>query len=99
MNIQTTNPPAPVTRPELIPPLRDGDRLTRAEFQETRYNAMLHIKKAELLEGVVYMPPSPISDDHGSPHFGLIGWLAALSLCNSGRRRFGQWYGPLVTRQ
>jgi Putative restriction endonuclease len=74
MKIETTDLPAPVLPPEPIPPLRDGDRLTRAEF-ERRYHAMPHIKKAELLEGVVYMPPSPISDDHGGPHFDVIGWL------------------------
>ena len=59
--------------PEPIPPLRDGDRLTRAEF-ERRYHAMPHINKAELLEGVVYTP-SPVSSRHSSPHFRLIAWL------------------------
>jgi hypothetical protein len=38
-----------------IPPLENGDRLTRREF-ERRYNAMPDVKKAELIEGVVYMP-------------------------------------------
>ena len=38
-----------------IPPLEHGDRLTRYEF-ERRYNAMPNLKKAELIEGVVYMP-------------------------------------------
>jgi hypothetical protein len=36
-----------------LPPLENGDRLTRPEF-ERRYQAMPHIKKAELIEGVVY---------------------------------------------
>ena len=37
---------------------------------------MPHLKKAELIEGVVYMP-SPVNDvDHGHPHFNVIGWLA-----------------------
>ena len=54
-----------------IPPLQAGDRLTRAEF-ERRYQAMPHIHKAELIEGVVYMP-SPVSNEgHSSPHFDLI---------------------------
>jgi Uma2 family endonuclease len=57
-----------------IPPLENGDRLTRAEF-ERRYEAMPHLKKAELIEGVVYVP-SPVSlEDHGEPHFDLITWL------------------------
>jgi Uma2 family endonuclease len=56
-----------------IPPLENGDRLTRAEF-ERRYAAMPHVKKAELIEGVVYMP-SPVSNLHAQPHFDLITWL------------------------
>jgi hypothetical protein len=38
-----------------IPPLESGDRLNRYEF-ERRYNAMPHLRKAELIEGVVYVP-------------------------------------------
>jgi len=54
-----------------IPPLQAGDRLTRGEF-ERRYRAMPHVHKAELVEGVVYMP-SPVSNEgHSSPHFDLI---------------------------
>ncbi len=56
-----------------VPPLRDGDRLTRAEF-ERRWDAMPEVKKAELIDGVVYMPPA-LSRDHGTPHFDLITWL------------------------
>ncbi|NJL09810.1 MAG: hypothetical protein HC908_05295 [Calothrix sp. SM1_7_51] len=36
------------------PLLENGDRLNRVEF-ERRYAAAPHIKKAELIEGVVYM--------------------------------------------
>ena len=36
-----------------LPPLETGDRLTRSEF-ERRYHAMPNVKKAELIEGVVY---------------------------------------------
>lgn len=35
-----------------IPPLEDRDLLTRVEF-ERRYAAMPHLKKAELIEGIV----------------------------------------------
>jgi hypothetical protein len=50
------------TRPaEAVPPLQAGDRLTRAEF-ERRYRAMPDVRKAELIEGVVYMP-SPVSNE------------------------------------
>ena len=38
-----------------IPPLENGDRLNRYEF-ERRYNAMLYLRKAELIEGIVYLP-------------------------------------------
>jgi Uma2 family endonuclease len=57
-----------------IPPLEPGDRLTRDEF-ERRYEAMPHLKKAELIEGVVYMPSPVRVYRHGQPHFDLITWL------------------------
>jgi len=54
-----------------VPPLRDGEHLSREEF-ERRYDAMPDLKKAELIEGVVYMP-SPVRQElHGGPHFDLI---------------------------
>ena len=57
-----------------LPPLENGDHLTRAEF-EYRYEAMPHLKKAELIEGVVYVP-SPVRHRwHGHPHGHLITWL------------------------
>src|SRR5712692_7690362 len=57
-----------------VPPLESGDRLTRAEF-ERRYDAMPELKKAELIEGVVYVG-SPVSfENHASPHFDVITWL------------------------
>lgn len=59
--------------PDRVPELRAGDRLTRPEF-ERRYEAMPHVKKAELIEGVVYMP-SPVSQEHCGPHFHIITWL------------------------
>jgi len=57
------------------PPLENGDRLTRAEF-ERRYKAMPHIKKAELIEGVVYVPSPVHFESHSEPHAYIIGWLA-----------------------
>ncbi|MEB3214249.1 MAG: Uma2 family endonuclease, partial [Leptolyngbyaceae bacterium] len=47
-----------------IPPLENGDRLSRNEF-EHRYNAMPHLKKAELIEGVVYMAAALRFQNHG----------------------------------
>jgi Uma2 family endonuclease len=68
----TTNPA--ITH-DTRPPLNPGDRLTRAEF-ERRYHAYPEIKKAELIEGVVYMPSPVRYKNHGQPHFRLIGWLS-----------------------
>ena len=60
--------PAPQTQPAPPLPLENGDRLARPEF-ERRYHAMPHVNKAELIEGIVYMP-SPVShEQHGRPHF------------------------------
>ena len=54
-----------------VPPLQDGDRLTRAEF-ERRYDAMPELKKAELIEGVVHMGSPVSANNHAEPHFDLI---------------------------
>lgn len=58
---------------EWVPELQNGDRLTREEF-ERRYEAMPWLKKAELVEGVVYMG-SPVSRDHAKSHIILATWL------------------------
>jgi len=57
----------------LIPPLQTGDHLTLVEF-ERRYSAQPHLKKAELIEGVVYVP-SPVSLEHSHRHANVIIWL------------------------
>lgn len=57
-----------------VPPLRAGDRLTSEEF-ERRYLAMPDVEKAELVEGVVYMPSPVSAEDHGEPHFDFITWM------------------------
>ena len=69
--------------PPLIPPLEPGDRLTREEF-ERRYDAMPNLKKAELIEGVVYMPSPVRLRRHGRPHFRLIAWLGAYEAATPG---------------
>lgn len=66
-----------------IPPLQPGDHLSVAEFLR-RYQAMPEVKKAELIDGVVYLP-SPVSHKgHGGPHFDLIGWLGFFCAYTSG---------------
>jgi Uma2 family endonuclease len=59
-----------------IPPLENGDRLTRAEF-ERRYLAMPHLEKAELIEGVVHIPSPVRQRDQGRQHSHLNFWLCA----------------------
>jgi Uma2 family endonuclease len=58
----------------VIPPLENGDRLSRSEF-ERRYTAMPQVKKAELIEGVVYMASPLRIKSHGEPHGDLATWL------------------------
>ncbi len=57
-----------------IPPLENGDRLTRAEF-ERRYAAMPAGCRAQLIEGIVYMAIALRFRSHGQPHSQLHGWL------------------------
>ncbi|WP_254507573.1 Uma2 family endonuclease [Anatilimnocola floriformis] len=71
--MSTVNPPrGPI--PFAVPPLENGDRLTRDEF-ERRYRAMPNLKKAELIEGVVYMPATVRYSNHGRPHSYLTHWI------------------------
>ncbi|MGA9380248.1 MAG: Uma2 family endonuclease [Phormidium sp.] len=63
-----------VRNSQQLPPLSNGDRLTRPEF-ERRYHAMSEIKKAELIEGVVYMASPLRFKPHAEPHGRLITWL------------------------
>jgi len=59
---------------EGIPPLEPGDRLTRAEF-ERRWEAMPNLKRAELIEGVVYMAAAVRHRQHGQPNRWVSGLL------------------------
>ena len=67
----------------VIPRLENGDRLTRAEF-ERRYDAMPELKKAELVEGEVYMPSPVRHGRHSHPHTRLVAWLANYETDTSG---------------
>ena len=70
----TTNSP---TERVAAPPevaLVSGDRLSREEF-ERRYERMPHLKKAELVEGIVYMPSPLRAKKHGRPQNDLGTWL------------------------
>jgi Uma2 family endonuclease len=54
--------------------LENGDRLAAPEFMR-RYQAMPELKKAELIEGVVYMGSPVRMDTHGEPDALVQTWL------------------------
>jgi Uma2 family endonuclease len=67
-----------------IPPLENGDRLSRDEF-ERRYGAMPHVRKAELIEGIVFMPAAALRFySHGRPHSDLNVWLGTYRIFTPG---------------
>jgi Uma2 family endonuclease len=66
-----------------IPPLENGDRLSRAEF-ERRYAAMPEHCKAELIQGIVYMSAALRFRSHGKPHSQLNAWLATYQIFTPG---------------
>jgi Uma2 family endonuclease len=85
--IQATRPrtrfaQSPSERPE-APPLNSGDRLSRAEFRR-RYEAHPEIKKAELIEGRVYVPSPVRHRPHGRPHRDLVTWLGVYNASTPG---------------
>lgn len=79
-----TAPVLPASPPRL-PPLENGDHLTRHEF-ERRYEAMPDVKKAELIEGVVFMPSPVPAAQHGNPHADLITWMGVYRMGTPGVR-------------
>jgi len=66
-----------------LPPLESGDHLTRDEF-ERRYHAMPDLKKAELIEGVVYVASPLRFKLHARPHGHLITWLGGYEASSPG---------------
>jgi Putative restriction endonuclease len=77
VSIPRAKPSSPAEQPERRDaslPLKDGDRLTRDEF-ERRYDAMPNLSKAELIDGVVHVPSPVRQRHHSAPHFNLIGCL------------------------
>ncbi|MFW6114647.1 MAG: Uma2 family endonuclease [bacterium] len=68
-----------------VPELEPGDRLTRVEF-ERRYHTMPDLKKAELIEGIVYMPSPTRFRRHGEPNRHLSAWLGVYQGATPGVR-------------
>src|SRR6266481_3392264 len=69
------------------PVLEAGDRLSRDEF-ERRYERLPHLKKAELIEGTVYMPSPLRASAHAEPHSQISWWLVSYHLETPGARVF-----------
>lgn len=77
--VQTASQPRQPIRPHRAQsagplPFNSGDHLSRAEF-ERRYEAHPETKKAELVEGVVYVSTAIRFKQHGKPHFLMITWM------------------------
>ncbi|WP_293072202.1 Uma2 family endonuclease [Moorena sp. SIO4A5] len=66
-----------------LPILENGDRLSRVEF-ERRYHQMPEIRKAELIEGVVYVASPVRVNKHGQPHGRIITWLGTYEAATPG---------------
>ena len=88
------------TEAEPIPELRDGDRISKAEFWR-RYEASKTVHRAELIEGVVHVisatrvpgeesPVAPISNEgHGGPQGDILFWLGSYAVATYGVRPSG----------
>jgi Uma2 family endonuclease len=59
--------------------------LARFEF-ERRYEAHPEIKKAELIDGVVYMPSPARFPEHAEPHARMVTWLGVYAAATPGVR-------------
>lgn len=68
-----------------VPPLESGDQLTRTEF-ERRYHLHPEIKKAELIEGVVYVASPVRIRQHGEPHSRVVTWIGVYLASTPGVR-------------
>ena len=64
------------------PTLETGDNLTREEFLR-RWEQLPHIKRAELIGGIVYIPAA-LSSDHGESDFDITTWLGVYRAATPG---------------
>ncbi|MDR7920975.1 Uma2 family endonuclease [Thermosynechococcus sp. PP45] len=65
-----------------VPMLESGDRLSREAF-ERLYAQCPHIKKAELINGVVYVASPVRVNSHSRPHSLVMGWLMAFEVATA----------------
>jgi Uma2 family endonuclease len=80
---QVTHPPR-VSPRKTIPALENGDHLDQPTFHE-RYLAMPPKFRAELVEGVVFVP-SPLKMNHGEHHALAVTWLTTYRIATPGTR-------------
>lgn len=88
MGTLATPPPAPSPSGRaagVVPPLENGDRLNAREFLR-RHAAMPHVRKAELIQGVVYMGSPVRLDRHGEPDSLIQTWLGCYAFATPGVR-------------
>jgi hypothetical protein len=67
-----TSAPSRRRKPPVL--LENGYRLRSTEFLR-RWEALPHIKKAELIDGIVYVPPPLRADSHAEPDGVTHLWL------------------------
>jgi hypothetical protein len=67
------------------PPLESGDMLTREEFEQI-YGQHPEIKKAELIQGIVYVASPGRVPQHAEPENLLSTWLGNYALLHPGVR-------------
>lgn len=66
-----------------MPPLENGAHLSGSEFLR-RFEAMPEVKKAELINGIVYMTSPVRLDQHGEPDGLIQGWLCNYAVATPG---------------
>jgi Uma2 family endonuclease len=82
MSVALRSPVTPVR--ERVPPLHNGDRLDAVEFRR-RYESMPAGTRAELIEGIVYLMPSPVRHtEHGRPNSRICWWLTSYAVHTPG---------------
>src|SRR6266508_4945217 len=78
MSAVLISPAPPAPRNGRLEPLENGECLTAPEFMR-RYEAMPEVNKAELIEGIVYMPSPVRYDSHSVPDSLIQTWLGTYS--------------------
>jgi len=74
---------------EMVRPLESGDNLGAVEFLR-RYEAMPDVKKAELIEGTVFLASPFVPAVHGDSHSLMQGWLGVYAARTPGTQAAGR---------